>query len=190
MTDWWQMSLIFLLAVNPAAVAAGVRDSWRIEPRNPVLACGVGLGVAAVLCVLALLLAEPARDFLDVQSPTFQIGAGVILALTGAQAVWRGYPWLQTSETDPSWKAGVYPLALPLLATPAILIALIHWGSHPDVPTMRPWSALTLPLLLGAAAPLVVHERFAGIAAAVARILGALLCVAAVALIVDGVQTV
>ncbi len=190
MTDWWQMSLVFLLAVNPAAVAAGVRDSWRIEPRNPVLACGVGLGLAAVLCVLALLLAEPARDLIDVESPTFQIGAGVILAISGAQAIWRGYPWLQTAETDPSWRAGVYPLALPLLATPAVLMALIHWGSHADVPVMRPWSALTLPLLLGAVAPLLVQERFAGIATAIARILGALLILAAVALIVDGVQTV
>jgi small neutral amino acid transporter SnatA (MarC family) len=190
MTDWWQMSLVFLLAVNPAAVAAGWWASAQLDRQGLVRAAIAGLAVAASMCAIALVLAEPALDFLDVESPTFQVGAGVVLGLSGAQAVWRGYPWLQPADTDPAWKAGVYPLALPLLATPAVLIALLFWGSHPDVPAMRPWSALTLPLVLGAVAPFAVGERYSGLAAAVARVLGALLCLAAVALIVDGVQTV
>lgn len=190
MTDWWQMSLVFLLAVNPAAVAAGWWASAKLDRQGTLRAAVTGLAVAAIACAVALALADPTLDFLDVESPTFQIGAGVILALSGAQAVWRGYPWLQPAETDPAWKAGIYPLALPLLATPGVLIALLYWGSHPDVPAMRPWSALTLPLVLGAVAPLAVADRYHGLAAAVARLLGALLCLAAVALIVDGVQTV
>lgn len=187
MTDWWQMALVLALAVNPAAAAAGMLDYSGRKPAP--IAVAVGIAIAVALAAVAAWLGEPLSSWLDVEPSTLRIGAGVVLVLAGGQAVWRGYPVLH-GKPEADWRDGIFPLAIPLLATPALLAALLNYGADTDAGAAKAFSASLAGLAIGAAAVFAASPGALGPLAALARVSGAALVVVAAALIVDGVQSV
>ena len=67
---------LFIVAVNPAAVAASV-------PRSALFRARANAAFVTTLVTVAVLAgcSEPLLDWLEVSPPTFQVAAGVILGL-------------------------------------------------------------------------------------------------------------
>lgn len=121
MSDFLRLVLILIAAVNPAAFVLGGREAFggdgaaRLRAvAAAVLAFGV-LGLAAVL-------ADEILDFLEVAPETFRVAAGVVFLASSAATLLRpGEP----GELPGGHLAIVYPLAWPLLTTPAAVAAAI-----------------------------------------------------------------
>lgn len=117
--------------------------------------------VAAFLLMgLAVLVAEPFLEWLDVSPENFQLAAGLIMLPQALQLLVRGRTFADEGS------AGLLPMAVPLLAGPASIAAAMSYGARFGEGTAAGASALVL------------------------LITGALLVVVAVELIVDGVRSV
>lgn len=182
MIDFLQTFLFLLAAVNPAAAAAAPPPGARLA-RGSVLAGGT---LACLLLVMAALFAGPILDGLDVEPETFRVGAGVVLLMGGALAVWNG----GAPHRGPWEGSGValFPLALPVLATPAALAAAVSFGA--DRGEAETAGAAVLAVVVAATAAGLGLGRYQPAADAVARVTGALLVIIAAGLIVDGVRAI
>lgn len=185
MSDFARLLVIFLAAVNPAAVALAVQDRFATGATSPPAAKTVLIGAGAALALLAtaVLAADPLLDFLDVAPETFRIAAGIVMATTGVFAAWRARVAAAPLEGD--WRDGVFPLALPLLAGPAGLVAAMSYGL--DEGRGLTFVAAAVVVTLASALCLAQTRRATRPLDALARIAGALLVVIAAGLIVEGV---
>ncbi len=107
-----------LAATNPPRV-------WSALPDRPARVPAAGLGAAVTLAVAVLLgtLATPLLDLLDVSASTFRLGAGLVIAVVGIHDLVAGAP-----KPEPAmfgWKAGLVPVAFPLLLNPALGAAVL-----------------------------------------------------------------
>lgn len=183
MTELLQLALYFFASVNPAAAAAAPR------PRGQSLRAEViagGSAVALVVLALAAVLAEPILDGLGVEPETFRVGAGVVLLVSGALAVWRG-----AAAHQGSWEgrgAALFPLGLPVLATPAAVAAAICYGA--DDGASKTIGASLIVVAAAAALLFARAGRYQAAIDAVARLTGAALVVVAAGLVVDGVRAI
>lgn len=172
-----------LAAVNPAAAAAA-----PTPPGRPLSMRTVALASLIAIAALggAALLADPILDGLGVEPETFRVGAGVMLLVGGALAVWNG----ATPHRGP-WEgsaAALFPLALPLFATPAALAAAISYGAdrgQGETLLAGVVAVAVAGVLLGVRA-----GRFEAGTDAAARITGALLVIVAAGLVVSGVRAI
>lgn len=189
MSDWAELLLLSILAVNPAGAVAGYLTSVRRLGRTERFPLSlIGAGAAATLVLAVTGLAGPVRDWLDVEASSLRIAAGVVLLVAGAQACWRGHA--ATPYPGSSWQSAIYPLALPLVVGPALIAVLMHGTTAEDLGAgVAIGAALPVAVLTAVVAPWV-STRLTGILRGVARSAGAITVLAAVGLIVDGVQSV
>lgn len=183
MTDYIRHLLLFLAAVNaPAAVLA----TRGLPGERSKGVAAIGLGTAGAILVLAAALAEPLLNLLDIAPETFRIAAGIVLAPVGIAALLR--PGGGEAPLEESWRAGIAPVGLPLLAGPAALAVAISLGADDGFGVTV---AAFVPALIVAALGVAWRGRgwSAGLDAA-ARLLGALLVALAAGLVVDGVRAV
>lgn len=75
-----------------------------------------GLGTVTVVVVPAFTVAA------DISAPTARIAAGLVIAVTSLPDLWRAP--VVAGATDPSWRAGVVPVAFPELFAPPLAAAL------------------------------------------------------------------
>jgi multiple antibiotic resistance protein len=178
MSDYFELLLIFIAAVNPPAVVLALE-------RRDAKAAALGGAVAAVLVLLAALLGEDLLAALDIEPESFRIAAAIVMAISGCAALLR----LRTAAPAPAgWQAGIFPLAVPLLGGPAVLVAAVSYGVDEGA---GPALAAALPVIAVAAAlTLYPVARWRPAADGLARILGALLVVVAAGLAIDGVRAV
>ncbi len=191
MTEYWRLLLAFFAAVNPAAVALAAASASATvatlqRPAQRAVAAAVGLAVAGALFVAATLGAERVLDALDIAPETFRIAAGIVMLIVGANAVWRGT--LVSEPAPDGWRAGVFPLGLPLLAGPASLIAAVSYGV--DKGEAKTLGAVAVPLVVAALLVVVGVGRWRPAADAIARLSGALLVAFACGLVVTGVRDI
>lgn len=186
MTDFLRMTVVFFATVNPFAVMLASRDLPHGRRRIAAITAGIGLGIATGLLALAAAAADPLLDFLDVAPETFRLAAGVVMLTAAVHVVWRGRMAAAPALGD--WKDGVFPLALPLLAGPAALVAAVSYGAG-EGPWLTFLAAMPWLAVAAALAWLGPSKRLAW-ADALARITGALLVAAAAGLIVDGVRAI
>jgi multiple antibiotic resistance protein len=190
MTDFVVLVVIFLAAVNPAwaALTYGrlgngaepARAGGRIQPVT------VGAAIAAGLLLAGVVLAESLLEGLSLEPETFRVAAGIVMAAMGVTAILGRRPIAIDQPDD--WSRGVYPLAIPLFAGPAALVAAVMYSLDEG----RGQAAAAALIVIGVAAvlSLVVRPRVQPLLAAAAPILGGLLVIIAVGLIVDGVQAI
>jgi len=182
-TDFLQLALLLVAAVNPAAAAAApAPPGTLLSPR--VLATGAA--VALVVLALAALGSDQILDALGVEPETFRVGAGVVLAIGGGLAVFQGGsphkgPW------EGEW-AAFFPLALPVLVTPAALAATIVAGADEGAGRAIAAAAIAVGIALGLL--WLRAGRSESALDAIARVTGVLLVIMAAGLIVDGVQAI
>ena len=170
-----------LAAVNPAAAAAAPGGKKLLRE-----VAGIGLVLGIVFVGAAALLSEHILDGLGVEPETFRVGAGVVFLIGGALAAWSGGaahkgPWEGRS-------AALFPLALPVLASPAALAAAVTYG----IDRGEGQALLAAAIGVGLAGALIAVNagRFQAACDAIARLTGGVLIVVAAGLIVSGVRAI
>lgn len=183
MTDFLRIAATLFVAISPAAAAVALASQpGRLGPRVVVL----GATVAAAAYVVAALGADWLLDAVDIEPETFRVSAGLVMAVGGLFAVWTGGAG-HAGDWEGRWVA-LFPLALPILVSPAGLAATISHSADGD--TGMAIAAATIVVALAAGAVLARLGRFRATADGIARLSGALLVVFAGAMIVDGVRAV
>ena len=186
MSDFGRLLVAFFAVVNPAAVLLAVRAVRR--DRSAATAATVAAAcVIAVACVaLAAATSERLLDGLEIAPESFRVAAGIVIATTGVYACWRGR--LAHAPGEGSWRDAIFPLALPILFGPAMLVAAISYGA--DEGTGRTVTAATAWIVVAALLAVVAERVRPAVPDALARLTGALLIVVAVGLVVDGIRAI
>jgi small neutral amino acid transporter SnatA (MarC family) len=142
-----------------------------------------GLAVCA-----AAAAGTPLLDALDVSDPSFRIAAGIVAAVAGAVDLFRRPPTAEPAL--PGWGAALIPVAIPVVARPALLVLALGAGADRGVLVSAGAMAIGIALLTGlvVACPTEGPEgrvlRWAG------RLLAAALVASGILLAVDGVLDV
>lgn len=190
MTDFLRLALIFIAAVNPAWAAlvySRLHNPGDLPPwQTRAVPVAVGTAIAAAMLLAAALLADPLLDALDVELETFRVAAGIVMAGMGVVTVIGRRP---LDVEDPAgWSQGIYPLAVPLFAGPAAIVAAVIYSL--DEGAGQTLAAAAIALALAAVLTLASGRWPRPFLAAAAPLLGALLVLIAAGLIVDGVQAI
>lgn len=191
MTEYWELLVVLTAAINPpAAAAAAVASPSFAKPVRPrALAVATGSAFGTVLVVAAAFGAKPLLVGLELSHETFRLAAGAVLLVTGARETWRGGPPL-VAIPERAWEQGIYPLGIPLFASPAGLIATTALSANEAVGPLTTLGA-ALPVLAAAAvAALIARTDEGGLWRATAQLLGALSVVVGVAFVVAGIRSV
>ena len=165
---------LFLVAVNPAAVAASI-------PRAALSQASARAAFAltpAVVAVLAL-CSEPLLDRLDVSPPTFQVAAGTVLAIAAARWVAVG------ARPAPS---GDDPAVLAVLLGPQVVAAAITAGTEVGAA----WTTAAAIVAVGSSAAAIWWRSRLSTAtwSWLTRLVGLAGMAVALGLVVEGVKTV
>lgn len=187
MNTYWQLLIFFFAALNPAsaALAMATRARTTSAPATWQLALAGGV-IALALYAATAAGADQFLDALDIEPESFRVAAGVVMATAGAFAIWRGAP--EPVGSDNGYDAALFPVAIPLLVTPAGLAAAITYGA--DDGASKAIMALAIPLALGVVLIAAGSKRLLPALDAVTRVTGALLVAIAAGLIVDGVRAI
>lgn len=182
MTGFLQLIVIFIAAVNPAAVALSAAGQPRVA-RTAALGCAI----AVALVVIAAAGADRFLDAFDIEPETFRIGAGVVLLANGVVVLVRARPAAFAPE-GAWWQQAISPLAFPVLFGPAVAAAALSYGADDGPAKTIP--AAVIAVVVAAAVYATGAARGRPALDGLARLLGALLVVVAVGLIVEGVRDV
>ncbi len=187
MSEYLRLLVAFFAAVNPAAVAmAMATKGFQPEPKAAARSATLAAVLALAIYAVAAGVADPLLDWLTIEPETFRIAAGIVIAVGGVFAIWRGR-W-GDSGRDPNVDPAAFPLAFPLLAGPWGLAAALSYSVDHGIGLAIGAAA---PVVIVAAAIVGVRPTRATVALdAIARITGALAIAIAAGLIVDGVRAI
>ncbi len=148
----WLWAIVLVLALNPARAVFGVPRAGR-STRAAVELAAIGGAIGAVAVCASSALASPLLDALDVSDPAFRIAAGVVALLTGAGDLFRRPP--PPEPALPGRRAALVPVAIPLVARPAVLVIALGAGADHGVlvTTASMVTAVALLILLTARVP-------------------------------------
>jgi multiple antibiotic resistance protein len=160
--------------------------------RGPARSVGVALATASGLLFLASLAGPSVLDGLDISTEAAEIAAGVVLLVPALTLLFRGDELFLVDDAERAatgWRAGIVPVAVPLLAGPAplsVVAALAARHGRADVEiALSVTMAITLVALLFAMRhPRRERTRTEAIAG---HFVGAAMVLVAFALVVDGV---
>jgi small neutral amino acid transporter SnatA (MarC family) len=164
---------LFLVAVNPAALAASI-------PRAALSHASARAAFVVTIAVVAVLAgcSEPLLDWLDVSPPTFQVAAGAVLAIAAARSVAVGAGPLGDDDLS----------ILTLMLSPQLVAVALTAGT--EVGTAMTTIAAVVTLGLSGSAVLWQTRLAPAVWSWAARLLGVAGVAVALALVVDGVKTV
>ena len=183
----WLWAAALVLALNPARAAFGVPRAGR-SPWTVAGVAGIGGVVGGLLACAAAAAGGPLLEALDISEPSFRIAAGIVAGLAGAADLLRRPPPPEPALTG--WRAALIPVAIPVVARPALLVLALGAGAERGVLVSAGAMAMGIALLTGLAAgwptegPAGRALRWAG------RLLAAVLVACGVILAVDGVLDV
>jgi small neutral amino acid transporter SnatA (MarC family) len=183
----WLWAAALLLALNPARAAFGIPRTGPSPKTAAGLAAAGGLLGGLAVCAAAA-LADPLLDALDVSEPSFRTAAGIVAVLAGAADLFRRPPPPEPALAGRG--AALVPVAIPLVARPALLVLALGAGADKNVLLTAGAMALGIALLIGLTAAWSTEGskgralRWAG------RLLAAGLVACGVLLTIDGVLDV
>src|ERR671915_1737909 len=183
----WVWGGPLLPGAQPARAAFGIPRAGRSPGTAAGLAVAGGLIGGLAVCAAAG-VAGPLLDPLDLSEPSLRTAAGILAILAGAADLFRRPP-----KPEPALagrRAALVPVAIPLVARPALLVLALGAGADRDVLLTAGAMALGVTLLAGLTAAATTEGptgralRWAG------RLLGAGLVACGVLLTIDGVLDV
>jgi small neutral amino acid transporter SnatA (MarC family) len=183
----WLWAAALLLALNPARAAFALPRAGR-SPRAAVEVAAAGGTIGALAVCAAAAAADPLLDVLDVSEPSFRVAAGIVAAVTGVADLFRRSPAPEPALTG--WRAALVPVAIPVVARPALLVMALGAGADQGVLVSVGAMAMGVALLTALAAGSPTEGaggralRWAG------RLLAAALVACGVILAADGVLDV
>jgi small neutral amino acid transporter SnatA (MarC family) len=183
----WLWAAALVLALNPARAACGVPRAGR-SPRTVVGVAAVGGAIGGVAVCLAAIAADPLLEGLDVSEPSFRIAAGIVAGLAGAADLFRRPP--RPEPALAGWRAALIPVAVPVVARPALLVIALGAGADQGVLVSAGAMATGVALLIGLVAECPTEAAGGRVLRWGAHLLAAGLIACGVILTVDGVLDV
>jgi small neutral amino acid transporter SnatA (MarC family) len=183
----WLWAIAIVLALNPARAVFGVPRAGRPRRTSVRLAAGGG-AIGAVLACAAAALADPLLDVLDVSDPSFRIAAGTVAGVAGLADMLTRPP--SPEPALPGWRAAIVPVAVPLVARPALLMVALGAGADRGVPVVAGAVATGVAVLVALAAASPTDGANGRVLRWAGRLAAAGLVACAVALTVDGILDV
>ncbi len=179
MSGWTAAVLGLVLAMNPPGVARAVptADMARVKLVSQTVAA-----VGAIVLGVGL-LAGPLMDALSISTPTFRLGAALVIGLTGGRWLLTPAEPLEAGATD---RDTATHLATLLFSPGPVLAALAATGDGGALA-----GAVSVLVTFGVTLFLLLSTRLAEpTSGAVTRFVGALTLVAAIAIGLDSARTV
>ena len=154
MPAFWLWLVALVAAVNPFRTALAVPRTRRSRRAVAELALLGGLagGLGALVVGWA---GGPLLDALDVSGPAIRLAAGIVGGVAGLVALFRGPP--PSEPSLPGRGAALVPVAVPLVATPALLLLAISAHSDRGFPVLLAALAIAVALLTLVASYLPNH---------------------------------
>jgi small neutral amino acid transporter SnatA (MarC family) len=183
----WLWALALVLALNPARAAFGVPRAGRTPRAVAGLAAAGGVIGGLAVCAAAA-LGGPVLDALDVSESSFRLAAGILAALAGAVDVFR-----RPQPPDPAlagWRAALIPVAIPVVARPALLVLALSAGADRGVLVALGAMAVGIAVLTALAAGAPTEGPGGRVLRWASRLLAAGLAACGIILAVDGVLAV
>jgi hypothetical protein len=180
----WLWLLALVAALNPCRAALAVPRRDRSRREAIVLAAGGGIAGALLVIVLAL-VSVPLVDAFDVSDPALRLAVGGVAAVAGIIDLVRRAP--DPDPAYPGWWAVLVPVAVPLVARPALV--LLSFGVVADRGFPILGAALALGVVILTLLTAVTPSEGPGRRAVVwaAHLVAAVLITAGVLLLVDGI---
>jgi small neutral amino acid transporter SnatA (MarC family) len=144
MPSFWLVLVALVAAVNPFRTAMAVPRSGRSRREVGEIALLGGL-VAGVGVLVVAGLSGPLLDALDVSGPAIRLAAGIVAGVAGLVAVFRRPPAAEPAL--PGRGAALVPVAVPLVATPALLLLAMSAHSDRGLPVLVAGLVLAVALL-------------------------------------------
>ena len=183
----WLWALVLVMALNPARAAFAVPRAARPAPSAVELAAVGGAMGGLAACATAV-AGDPLLDLLDVSESSFRIAAGIVAALAGAVDLFRRPP--SPEPALEGWRAALVPVAVPVVARPALLVLALGAGADSGVPVCALAMVTAVTVLTGLTAWLPPAGPRVRVLRWAARLLGAVLVALGVLLALDGVLAV
>jgi small neutral amino acid transporter SnatA (MarC family) len=183
----WLWAAALILALNPARAAFGVPRSGRSR-RGVVGVAALGGVLGGLAVCAAAALGGPLLEALDVSDPSFRIAAGIVAGLAGAADLFRRPPPAEPSLAG--WRAALVPVAIPIVARPALLVMALGAGADRSVLESAGAMAVGIALLTGLTAGWPTEGPGGRTLRWAVRLLAAALVACGVILTVDGVLDV
>lgn len=174
------------------------KQNTRSEQRRMA---AIGCGVACIILIFFSITGDFVLRFFGIGLPAFQLAGGFIFLIYSLQMLRLIPSGIKTTEEEEQEgvtkeNVALVPLAVPLLAGPGAITAVLVWQQEPHNPMNT-----VLLLLAIAAACLIVYSVFrfgewiqklmgVGGIRVVTRIMGLLLAVIAVQFMVSGFQQI
>jgi small neutral amino acid transporter SnatA (MarC family) len=132
----WLWALVLLLALNPARAAFGLPRGARgagerARGGSTLELALLGGAAGAVLVVAAYALGPALLDALYVSDPSFRTAAGLVALVAGIADLIRRPP--RSEPALAGRRAALVPVAIPLVARPALLILALGAGADRGV---------------------------------------------------------
>ena len=127
----WLWAAALLLALNPARAAFGIPRAGRSRARPSPAWPPLGGAIGGLLVCAAAAVGDPLLDALDVSDPSFRLAAGIVAAVAGAADLFRRPP--APEPALPGWRAALVPVAIPVVARPALLVLALGAGADHGV---------------------------------------------------------
>ena len=183
----WLWIAVLVLALNPARAAFGVPRAGR-SPRNAVGIAALGGAIGGVAVSAAAAAGGPLLGALDVSDPSFRIAAGIVAAVAGAIDVFRRPP--PPEPALPAWRAALVPVAIPVVARPALLVLALGAGAEQGVLVSAAAMTIGVAVLTGLVARLPAEGSGGRGLRWASRLLAAALVAGGVVLTLEGVMAV
>ena len=130
----------------------------------------------------------PLLDALDVSAPSFRTAAGIVAVLAGAADLFRRPPSPEPALAGR--RAALVPVAIPLVARPALLVMALGAGADQGVLVCAGAMAIGLALLTALAAGWPTEGPRGRVLRWAGRLLAAALVACGVILAIDGILDV
>jgi small neutral amino acid transporter SnatA (MarC family) len=179
----WLWALALFATFNPIFVALVMPRRQRSEERAALAALGGVIGSAIV--VVVALLSDPLLDLLDVSRPAARIAVGVVGAAAGIVRMIGRLPSAQPGTKGLA--AAVVPVAIPYVATPALILLGLSAGADLGVGFVGLTLGAAIAVLVAVAAWLSAGDTARVLSRWVARLFGVCAVAACVLLVIDGV---
>ena len=137
----WLWAAVLVLALNPARAAFGVPRAGRAA----VGVAAVGGAIGGLAVCIAAVIGSPLLDALDVSEPSFRLAAGLLAVLAGAADLFRRPPAAEPALSG--WGAVLVPVAIPVVARPALLVLALGAGADRGLPVAAAAMAIGVALL-------------------------------------------
>lgn len=192
-TTIWSTAILLLLIMDPLGnipvLLAVLKNS---EPKRQKVIIIREMLIALVILCLFLFAGKPLLKFLHLQEEAVTISGGIILLIIGIRMI---FPQAEgVMGATPDGEPFIVPIAIPLIAGPAIMAMLILLGEESVLNLMELFISLFIAWLLSCLILLcspflhnILRER--GLTA-VERLMGMILVMMAVQMLIEGFQTI